>query len=163
MPEESSNKHHEGGEEDGVSKACLQQAAADPRGSRTCVCANTLVVRGGTCREKRANERPVVVPSSRRGQYLQWDAQEGRPGCPQGKVVTTCCGDDRPHLSLPDSQPCIGGSKRVRQVTGKAGENGQYSGDGAARSPWTRPSARVMTHPRPQRASDRSRVGIRAT
>ena len=67
MPEESSNKHHEGGEGDGVSKARLQQAAADPRGPRTCVCANTLVVRGGTCREIRENERPVVVPSSRRG------------------------------------------------------------------------------------------------
>ena len=26
-------------------------------------------------------------------------------------------------------------------MTGKAGENGQNSGDGAARSPWTRPSA----------------------
>ena len=26
----------------GVSKACLEQAAADSRGSRTCVCANTL-------------------------------------------------------------------------------------------------------------------------
>ena len=29
------------GQEDGVSKAGLQQAAAEPRGSRTCVCVNT--------------------------------------------------------------------------------------------------------------------------
>ena len=34
------------GQGDGVSKACRQQAAADSRGSRTCVCANTLSPRG---------------------------------------------------------------------------------------------------------------------
>ena len=34
------------GQEDGVSKAGLFQAAADPRGSRTCVCANTLFPKG---------------------------------------------------------------------------------------------------------------------
>ena len=39
------------------------------------------------------------------------------------------------------SQPCFGGSKGCAQVTGKAGDNGQNSGDGAARSSWTRPSA----------------------
>ena len=38
------------GQEDGVPKAGLQQAAADSRGSRTCVCANTQPVPGGTCR-----------------------------------------------------------------------------------------------------------------
>ena len=32
----------EGGQEDGVPKAGLQQAAADSRGSRTCVCVNTV-------------------------------------------------------------------------------------------------------------------------
>ena len=32
------------GQEDGAPKACSQQAAADSRGSRTCVCANTLLV-----------------------------------------------------------------------------------------------------------------------
>ena len=30
------------GQGDGVPKACLKQAAADSRGSRTCVCANTF-------------------------------------------------------------------------------------------------------------------------
>ena len=38
---------------DGVPKAWAQQAAADPRGSRICVCANTLV-RSGTRRGGRA-------------------------------------------------------------------------------------------------------------
>ena len=38
----------------GVAKAGCQQAAADSQGSRTCVCASTLLVIGsGTCRERR--------------------------------------------------------------------------------------------------------------
>ena len=43
------------GQEDGVSKAGLQQAAADSQGSRTCVCANTQPGGGGTCRGRRMN------------------------------------------------------------------------------------------------------------
>ena len=43
------------GQEDGVSKAGLQQAAADSRGSRTCVCANTFPGGSGTCRGRRMN------------------------------------------------------------------------------------------------------------
>ena len=39
-------------------------------------------------------------------------------------------GTDRPHLSW-----------KCAQVTGKAGENGQYSGDMGGSSAWTRPSA----------------------
>ena len=57
------------GQEDGVPKACPQQAAADPRGSRTCVCANSMVWH--TQGEKGEITRPAVVPSSRRGEYLQ--------------------------------------------------------------------------------------------
>ena len=42
------------GQGDGVPKACRQQAAADSRGSRTCVCASTLlIVRGGTRRGRK--------------------------------------------------------------------------------------------------------------
>ena len=37
-----------GGQGDGVSKTGQKQAAADSRGSRTCVCANTFSFRGGT-------------------------------------------------------------------------------------------------------------------
>ena len=33
------------GQGDGVPKACAEQAAANSRGSRTCVCANTFVPR----------------------------------------------------------------------------------------------------------------------
>ena len=39
------------------------------------------------------------------------------------------------------SQPCLGGSKGRASVTGKAGENGQHSGEMGGSSPWTRPSA----------------------
>ena len=68
----------------GPPKACSQQAAADSRGSRTCVCANTFSLGGGTRRGRRMNSHPAVVPSSRRGKNLQWDAKEEEPGCPQG-------------------------------------------------------------------------------
>ena len=39
------------------------------------------------------------------------------------------------------SQPCVGGSKGCARVTGKAGENGQNSGEMGCGSPCTRPSA----------------------
>ena len=45
----------------------------------------------------------------------------------KGKVAATWYGDDSPHSSLPNSQPCFGGSKGCAKVTGKASENGQYS------------------------------------
>ena len=51
--------------------ACRQQAAADSRGSRTCVCANNFSIAGGTRRERRMNEHLAVVPSSRRGKKFQ--------------------------------------------------------------------------------------------
>ena len=43
------------GQGDAVTKACPQQAAADSRGSRTCVCANTFSLGRGTRREGRMN------------------------------------------------------------------------------------------------------------
>ena len=39
------------------------------------------------------------------------------------------------------SQPCFIGSKGCARVTGKAGENGQHSGEVGGSSAWTRPSA----------------------
>ena len=39
------------------------------------------------------------------------------------------------------SRPCFGGSNGRARVTGKAGENGQHSGEIGGSSPWTRPSA----------------------
>ena len=44
-----------GGQGDGVPKACHQQAAADSRGSRTCVCAITFSRAGGPRRGRRMN------------------------------------------------------------------------------------------------------------
>ena len=85
---------------------------------------------GGTCRWKRANQRSAVVPSSRRGKNLQWVAQRGRTGLParvSGRHVVR-----RWQFS-----PIL----ECAQVTGKAGENGQYSGEMGGSSPWTRPSA----------------------
>ena len=70
------------GQGDGVPKAGQQQAAADPRGPRTCVCANTfnpLVAHAG--REGRINVLPwyrlvgvAIPPVGRKG---------GRAGLPQ--------------------------------------------------------------------------------
>ena len=65
----------------------------------------------------------------------------GRTGLPArvtGRYVVR--GTDSPHLSLPKAA-VIGGSKGCTRVTGKAGENGQNSGETGGRSPWTRPSA----------------------
>ena len=56
-------------------------------------------------------------------------------------MAATWYGDDSPHLSLPNSQPCFGGSEGCARVTGKAGENGQNSGEMGGSSSWTRPSA----------------------
>ena len=72
------------GQEDGVPKASAKQAAADPRGSGTCVCANTLVTvvapSGG---EGRINVLPWYR-LVRVAKNLQRDAKEEEPGCPQG-------------------------------------------------------------------------------
>ena len=70
-----------GGQGDGVPKASLQQAVADPRGARTCVCASSFLARVAHAgREGRMNVlpwyRPVVLcvpPVSRKG---------GRAGLP---------------------------------------------------------------------------------
>ena len=51
-------------------KAWPKQVAADSRGSRTCVCANTYPA-GWHRREGRMNQHPAVVPPSRRGKNLQ--------------------------------------------------------------------------------------------
>ena len=62
------------GQGDGVPKACSQQAAADSRGSRTCVCANTFSVWGGT---RRGQGRINVLPW-----YRLVGAQGGSTGLP---------------------------------------------------------------------------------
>ena len=98
---------------------------------------------------RRAKQCPAVVPSSRRGKYLLFGARREDRAARKDKRSPR--GQSLPILES-------------AQVTGKVGEKGHHSGDRAARSSWTRPSAPgcVVTHSRPQRASARSRVGIRA-
>ena len=126
----------------GAPKACLEQAAADPRGSRTCVCASTL--RG--CGTRRGEKGKLT--SCRGTDKSAWQVppvrrKVRRPGCPQG--VRGCQSSLFPE--------CV-------RVTGRAGENGQYSGNRAAARPGQdRRLHGVVTRPRPQRAPARSRVG----
>ena len=61
---------------------------------------------------------------------LQWVAKEEEPGARKGKWPPRGAGTTV--LTFPRSAP--GG-------TGKAGENGQYTGEMGGSSPWTRPSA----------------------
>ena len=125
----------QGGRGDGVPKACLEQAAADSPGSRTCVCAKTLIHFGvahagekdelTSCRGtvKSAWQKP---PASREG---------GRAGLPKkGKWPPRGTGTTVLTYPCP-SQPCFGGSKECARVTGKAGEIGQHSGEVAGSSP----------------------------
>ena len=70
--------------------------------------------------------------------------------------------DDSPHPALPDSQPSSAAARE--QVTDKAGENGQCSGEMGGSSPWTRPSAPGCGDRSKASASfARSEVGTRAT
>ena len=92
----SENEITSGGLGTGVSKACQKQAAADSRGSRTCLSAITLSS-GGT---GRSNVLPwyrqvgvVTAPPARR--------MEEEPGCLQNRYVATAWYEDgSPHLSL---------------------------------------------------------------
>ena len=66
-----------------VPKACAQQAAADPRGSRACVCAITLYLLGW-----HKQERKCELTSCSATVWSSWQIppvrrKEGRPGCPQ--------------------------------------------------------------------------------
>ena len=56
----------------GVPKAGQKQAAADSQGSRTCVCASTLlIIWGWHTQEEKDELTSCRVPSSRRGKNLQ--------------------------------------------------------------------------------------------
>ena len=87
------------GQEDGVPKACVQQAAAESRGSRTCVCANTFMPwgwhsQGGkdeltSCRGtvKSAWQKPPVRLRRRKS----WAARKGK-WSPRSTGDSPCCG-----------------------------------------------------------------------
>ena len=55
---------------DGVPKACAERRRTREGPEPACVRA-PFCSRGGTRRERRMNEHPAVVPSSRRGKNLQ--------------------------------------------------------------------------------------------
>ena len=93
-------------------------------------CVQTHLLRGGTRQRGRANQRPAVVPSSRRGKNLQWHAWRKNRAVRKGKWSPR--GTGMTVLTYPRSAP---------RGTGKAGDNGQYSGEMGGSSPWTRPSA----------------------
>ena len=116
------------------------QGAADSRGSRTCVCANTSEHRvahaGGEGWMK-------ILPCNRLvGVAIPPVSRErGRAGLPKkGKWPPRGTGTTVLTYPCP-SQPCFGGSKGCSRVTGRAGENGQHSGEMGGSSPWTTPSA----------------------
>ena len=75
------------------------------------------------------NEHPAVVPSSRRGKKPPVRRKGGRAGLPAGV-------SGRHVVRGRQSSPIL----ECAQVTGKADENGQYSGEVGGSSAWTRPS-----------------------
>ena len=103
-------------------------------------CLQTLIDEGGlhAGREGRINvlrwyRRVGAVKTSK-------EMQGGSTGLPARVSGRHWYGNHSPHLSLPNSQP-FGGSKGCARRTGKAGENGQNSGEMGGSSPWTRPSS----------------------
>ena len=69
-----------------------------------------------------------MVPSSRRGKKPPVRRKGGRAALPRkGKWPPRGMGTVFIHPC--PSQPCFGGSKGCARVTGKAGENGQHSGE----------------------------------
>ena len=119
------------GQEDGVSKACPKQAAADSRGSRTCVCANTfyLWVWHTQGREGWINILPwyrlvgvAIPPVRRKGGRARLPKKGKWP--PRGTGTTV--------LTYPRS---------ALRYQARLVKNGQNSGEMDGSSPWTRPSA----------------------
>ena len=103
--------------------------------------------RGGAHGGERANDRPAVVPSSRRGEYLHKAqaprVREGRPGClaRQGKWPPRGTGTTVHHLALPSAWNCRfhgWGSAQGEQARLAKTVKVQVLGGS---SPWIRPSA----------------------
>ena len=155
------NRWPDDGQGDGVPKACHQQAAADSRGSRTCVCANTSSAGWHMQGEKdELTSCRGTVQSA--WQYLQWVAKEGEPDCPQrvsGRHVVR----GRQSSPIPAQASCV--SVAVRRAPGKQARlvktvNIQVKW-AAAHPGQDRRLPSVATHSRLYRATSvRSRVGI---
>ena len=101
------------GQRDGVLKACVQHAAADPPGSPNLRVCEHLYTQGG--KGDLTSCRGTVQSAWQSTSSQTHERWEEELCCPQGSVVATWYGDDSPHLSLPNSQPCVGGSEGVRQ------------------------------------------------
>ena len=83
-----------------------------------------------------------MVPLSRRGNTSSDSRRRESRAAPQKRGKWPPRGTGTTVLTYPcPSHPCFGGSKECARVTGKAGENGQNSGEMGGSSPWTRPSA----------------------
>ena len=106
----------------------MKQAAADSRGSRTGVCANTFSLWGwhtqGEKDELTWYRLVGVAKTSSETQRRKSRAARKGKWPPRGTGTTV--------LTYPRSAP---------RGTGKAGENGQNSGEVGGSSAWTRPSA----------------------
>ena len=120
----------DGGQENGAPKACHQQAPADSRGSRSCVCENTFAIWRWQMQGENDELTSCRGPVQSAWQKPPVRRKGGRAGCPQGKCPPR--GKGTTVLTYPRSAP---------RGTGKAGENGQHSGEVGGSSAWTRPSA----------------------
>ena len=119
------------GQGDGVPEACEQQAAADSRGSRTCVCANTFCC-----------ERVAHAGSEGRTDVMPWYRSVGVAPPPvrrsRRKYQAARKSDWSPRGAGNRQAPPV---LEVHPGNSKAGEDGQNSGEMGGSSPWTRPSA----------------------
>ena len=114
----------------GSSRRAQNRRRRTRKGPEPALCASTLAAVWQTRgREWRINVLPwyrpvgVVSTSSETHRREDWAARKGK-WSPRGTGMTRECA----------------------KVTGKVGENGQYPGNGAARSSWTRPSAPRCGH-----------------
>ena len=106
--------------------------------------------------------RPVGVVSTSSQTH-----KEGRSGCPLKSVCGYHVVRGRQSSPTPvstNNQPLLARRRLCARVTGKAGENGQYSAAGLRAHPGQdRQLPDVVTRPRPQQASAWSKVGTRST
>ena len=103
-------------------------------------------MRSSTRRGGRMTWHPAVVPSSRRGNASSASRmREGRAA--QKRVRGRHVLRGRQSSPIPAQASRVSVAVRGVRVTGKAGENGQHSGEMGDSSLWTRPSAtRVWRH-----------------
>ena len=112
------------GQGDGVPKACWLQAAADSRGSLTCVCASTF----------------SLVGWHTQGEKDEWTSCRGTVQSAWQKPPVRRKGG-RAGLSARVSGRHVVRGRQSSPILEVRPGNGQYSGEMCGSSPWTRPSA----------------------